>query len=523
MLCELFINPIGDFPLNDDWAYARSIFDYLNTGKLKFSFWQACPDLPQFFVGLSVCKIFGFSFTALRFISIVSIVLMIPIVNSITKLLEIESKWSFIIQLIFVFNPLTIALSNTFMSDIFQLFLLLILFQLMLVYFKKLNQAFYVLFISVSIIASLNRQIGIVFPLIFGIILLYNSKKTFRDMIMAVIPFILTYAAVLTYESTAKNFGIIPVNYNLQINKILNTITHPDKKALAGIVYYFITSTICLGLFIIPLTVSNTKTHFAAIKQSPKFKWMFVFYLLLVIAKMIFSGHMLPFVGNIFHQHGFGPLVLTGYNTDEPAPMGTLAVILSVVFNIAGAVSFFLAFFSIANKFQMDKKFVSGLFLILLFVFYLLPLCFSYANDRYLLVILPFLIFAYASSVHMEIKKLKFILCFGVLSFLAVIGTNDYMNFHKAKYKATSHLLNDLKISPNEIDGGFEFNGWHLGDPVKNYNPEHKDRWWWIDKDNFIVSPVHLAGYTIESEYKFSTCLPIGIDKLYVLKKEDIR
>ncbi len=518
MLAEIIINPIGDFPLNDDWAYARSVYDYLNSGEIKFSFWQACPDLPQFFTGLLVSKLFGFSFTALRFISISCVLLMIPVLNSIIKLMKIETKWNLLILSVFVFNPLTIVLSNTFMSDIFQLLLLLILLQLILLYFKEEKKMHFVLFVLVSVIATLNRQIGMVMPLLFGIILLYVKGRNIKNIAFAIIPVALSYLSVLIYENITRNHGIIPVNYNLQINNIIHTLSHPDLKGLAAIVYYFTASTICLGLFMMPLTVSNTKTHFSEIKKSVKTKLVLLIYLTLVVAKLFFSGHMLPFVGNIFHQSGFGPIIMTGYNTDDPLPLSTLASVLSIVFNLAGAISFFLAGLSIVQKLKTDKKNLSGFLLILLFVFYLLPLCFSYANDRYLLVIVPFFILAYVSSFGMQFEKLKFAFCFGAMLFLALAGTHDYMSFHKAKYKATNHLLNDLKITPNEIDGGFEFNGWHLGDPLKNYNPEHKGRWWWVDKDNYIVTPVLLENYSVESEYKVNTLL-LGVDKIYVLKK----
>ena len=74
----------------------------------------------------------------------------------------------------------------------------------------------------------------------------------------------------------------------------------------------------------------------------------------------------------------------------------------------------------------------------------------------------------------------------------------------------------------NRIDGGFEFNGWYLADKEKNYDPSHKGRWWWIDKDDFIVSPATKEGYSIESEYTLDTWIPYNINKIYALQKEKI-
>jgi hypothetical protein len=389
----------------------------------------------------------------------------------------------------------------------------------MLLYFKNQNTPYLILFTVVSIVSALNRQIGLVFPLIFGIILLYISKRTFKDMMIAVLPFLLTYAAVFTYETTARNSGIIPVNYSLQINNIINTILHPSGSAMARIAYYFITSTVCLGLMMIPLVVSNMRSHIRDLRFSKKAKALLILYLVIVSAKTFFTGHPLPFVGNIFHRFGIGPIIMTGFDTDTDVPLSAIETSVYSIFSLAGAFVFSLSVFVIIKKSGSDKKNISGLFIILLFVFYLLPLCFSYANDRYLIVLLPFFFFAYVNSGYLQFNIIKFGLYFTLILSISVICTSDYLNVHKAKYQASSHLLNDLKISPQSIDGGFEFNGWYLGDPVKNYDPEHKGRWWWIDKDDYIVSPVKFENYFVESEYETGTLFLPGIDKIYVLRK----
>jgi len=37
----LYVSPLGDFPLNDDWAYARSVEHLLETGQVKILGWAA--------------------------------------------------------------------------------------------------------------------------------------------------------------------------------------------------------------------------------------------------------------------------------------------------------------------------------------------------------------------------------------------------------------------------------------------------------------------------------------------------
>src|SRR5438093_12585801 len=62
----ILVNPIGDFPLNDDWAYGWTVKTLLETGVFQLSDWTATNLLPQALWGTLFCLPFGFSFTALR-------------------------------------------------------------------------------------------------------------------------------------------------------------------------------------------------------------------------------------------------------------------------------------------------------------------------------------------------------------------------------------------------------------------------------------------------------------------------
>jgi len=50
LLVELFIWPTGEFPLNDDWSYSRSVEAYVNHGKIEFSDWVAIPFVSQYLI-----------------------------------------------------------------------------------------------------------------------------------------------------------------------------------------------------------------------------------------------------------------------------------------------------------------------------------------------------------------------------------------------------------------------------------------------------------------------------------------
>src|SRR5688500_5115162 len=62
----LITDPRGEFPLNDDWMYARSVLSLVEKGRYVLCDFQAVTALLQILWGALFAKIFGFSMTILR-------------------------------------------------------------------------------------------------------------------------------------------------------------------------------------------------------------------------------------------------------------------------------------------------------------------------------------------------------------------------------------------------------------------------------------------------------------------------
>ena len=59
----IVINPLGDFPINDDWAYARSVLLLVEGGEFRLLDWGAMTLISQVAWGAIWVKLFGFSNT----------------------------------------------------------------------------------------------------------------------------------------------------------------------------------------------------------------------------------------------------------------------------------------------------------------------------------------------------------------------------------------------------------------------------------------------------------------------------
>lgn len=521
ILVEIFISPFGEFPLNDDWAYSRAVERYVNHGEVVFPGWIAIPFVSQYVIGIISCKLFGFSFLTLRLTSIVISLLMIYIFDKILKQLTINSAFRFFILLIFAFNPLFLVLANSFMPDVFTLFFALCSLYFMINYLKKngkWNLFFLLLF---SVLGTMTRQTGILIPFIFGLVYFFLHLKSFKNSFIAVFPFIINLVFLLLIEKMAKLYGLLPSTYNLQLNAIIESLEHFSVGSFLYIGLGLTLSMICLGLLLLPLTISNYQYHYQQIKKGVFSKIMFMLFVLFLLVKSMFTIHVLPFNGNIFYLTGIGPLIMTGLNTQLIPEVSIFTRSICVLLHLLGGISFYCAFYAIlksifTTKFK-ETRFIS-IFFILLFLGYLIPISFNYANDRYLLFLIPFFFVSYLISIEFRIYKKWFYLAFIPIFCFSIFGVHDYFSIHTARWNALDTLTKEQHIAPNEIDGGFEFNAWHLYGIVEYKS--HEGRWWFIANDTYIISPKKQKGYSIESVYPFRSYISFSFDKLYVLKKQ---
>lgn len=519
---ELFIFPIGEFSLNDDWAYSKAIYEYTTFGKLRFSNLIAIPFISQFLLGLGVCKVFGFSFFILRLISIVATLVSIYFLNLLLNLVGVKKSLQFFILIVFAFNPLVLALGNTFLPDPIILLFATISFYFMVKFILLKQKWSFYLFIGFTLLGTLNRQTGVLIPLVFWIIYLISNSKNVKNTILSFLPLIINVAALISYQKIALYYKILPGNYNLQLKGIVKIISNHSFDSFFLICVNFLTSAICLGILILPLTISNFRIHLNQINKIFISKIVFIVFVLGLFVKTMFTVHVLPFNGNIFYQIGIGPVILTGFNSQVIPEFSFYDRIIYMIISIIGGTSFFFAFYALILSFlKAWKERISSIsgFFILLILFYLTPICFHYANDRYLLFLTPFFYIAYVQSFDVQFKKIAFLLAFLPLFFFSVFCTYDYFSFHKTKHKALNHLTKELHISPKLIDGGFEFNAWYFSDIVR-YSPVINKRWWYVYKDDYIISPKKRKGYMVESVYPFKSYVSFSFDKLYVLKKQ---
>jgi hypothetical protein len=150
-----------------------------------------------------------------------------------------------------------------------------------------------------------------------------------------------------------------------------------------------------------------------------------------------------------------------------------------------------------------------------------------YYFDRYLLAVLPFAL-ASALVLHPTARVRPLTIAVAVLlAWYGLAGTHDYLAWNRARFAALDDLL-AAGVAPASIDGGVEFNAWHLApvldrwpsdDDVRVGQPSTRRSWWWVVDDRYVVSFQPLPGYAVRDDVSFTRWLVPGTGHVLVLER----
>jgi hypothetical protein len=115
---QLVLSPVHEYPIIDDWIYARSAQVMYQTGQFFMH-----PNTQANLLGLVVwgtlwCKLFGFSFTTLTYSTLVLALVGLLAFYSIARRLGVPPSGALLGTALFWFNPITLHLSYSFMTDV---------------------------------------------------------------------------------------------------------------------------------------------------------------------------------------------------------------------------------------------------------------------------------------------------------------------------------------------------------------------------------------------------------------------
>lgn len=540
IVIAILVNPLGDFPLNDDWAYAESVKYLLETGNFQLPGWAVANLLPQVLWGALFCLPFGFSFTALRFSTLILGLLGIIATYLLFKEISSNKKIALFCALLIAINPIYLALSYTFMTDVPHFTLSVISLYFFYLGLKKDSLKNIIIALLFALIALLIRQVTA--ALFMGYAMAYVLKYRGKINYLGISALLFIGLPIVVQSAFSKifwpkDFG----NYGVKEEKFVAQMTTVDTSLISNFIYFGLCALLYLGCFLLPFLILAFLLKCDRIKSSFS-RNLFIasfFFLATAIASWLISNNqMMPIKGNVIESWGLGPLTLRDTLLLSPKPLPnnfqlfwTIVTVLSV---IGAALLLQFLILSIGQLF-LDQKiswtkrsliFVNGS----IGVIYFLPLGMSFFFDRYLLFFLPLLvvmIFHFIGDVNYS--KLSFknslfsILMTVALGVLTISATHDYLSWNRIRWQAIETLRQEKAVSPNQIDGGFEFNAWHLYDPEYSERKKRKngEAWWWVEQDNYLISFSPVEGYEITNKYPLKNWLPFRSEYILVSQKKN--
>jgi len=534
----ILVNPVGNFPLNDDWSFAASARLLADIGHFVFPDWSAANIVAQIFWGSLFIKIFGFSFTVLRFSTLILGLIGIIAVYRLLREIKTSSGLSAIAALLIAVNPIYFASSNTFMTDIpFYSFSVLSLFFLTRFLLYN-NTSEIVLGIAAACLAVLVRQLGFAIPIAFVFAYLAGRQLTGKSLTVSLFPLVGCVSSHFALKLWLQLDGQSPTMYGHQINQVKNALSQPILDVVTNFSYNIFVSILYIGLFLFPLLILTFFNNRNIITKK------FIYFGLISVAVtwlLLYFGQSRilnwPLLGNPISWNGVGPLLQSGSLGYVPKNIIYLRTFWTIIGFVAiasfGLMLYLLLYFSKFILVHISERKHINVRLAILFsattIIYLLPVAgVAQLFDRYLLLPITtvmLLFFMIPSFTKLEnfsgLGKLTTILSVSFMGLITVPATHDYLSWNRVRWAALDDMVLNKKINPARIDGGFEFNGSYL------YNPKQitaNPKGWWVVDNEFIIAYenrvlVQNYGYRTVASYPVNSWLSFSPHTIYVVQR----
>lgn len=527
----LAIQPMGDFPLNDDWVYALAVKSVLENGYYQFPSPSSANVGPLVYWGALFCLPDGFSFNALRISSLTLGFVGILGMYSLTRTIGATPKLALLGALVLAVNPLYLGLAHSFMTDVPFLAVVILALLLLIKSLQHDSVVYLIAGLALTFIAILIRQLGII--VLIGFSVAYLTKYGFRLSNLAktvawVVSGVMLHFA---YQHWLIETGRTPLLTLHSDSGHLNlpTPTIIVKKFLIMLMY--------TGFFILPVLPALLSRDRDTWRGHKKAFWIIASVLVTGFFLLLWwTDNLMPLADNVLLKSGLGPLTLSDtYNAQINYPMipAGLTMFWDVVTLFSVAAGGVALYYLVRSTYQSWMTFKSSarattwpsLLLIATGVSYFAIMTIIAAGfplfDRYYLVFLPlFFLLILVTQADKSVNGGSVKLSLGLMLVYAVFSvaaTHDYLAWNKTRWIATNDLMQKDKISPRQIDGGYEFNGWHLYDPKYHHDP--KKSWWWVVDDEYVIASGPVSGYEELRRYIFQRWLLQRPSAVFVLKK----
>ena len=527
-IAVILVRPVGDFPLNDDWSWGMTAKRLAEGDGYHPTAWTEMTLFTHALWGAAFCLPAGFSFTALRISTLVLSLGGALAMYALIRQLKKPRLLAVIGAMTLAFNPIYFALSNTYMADVPFTTLALLTVLFFIRYFQQGSDKDLWLGTGVAIAATLSRQMGLCLPLAFGIVLWLKHGMQKRWLIRAALPFIACLLVFIVFQLWLKATGKTPAN-TMRTDRLWAVLADPIRIPI-NLVYYGWSMLMYLGWFLLPVSLLAILTR-PQVDSKPSLLVRIVLlgFVMASVVRFVAVPSWMPVHNNILIPQGIGPATLRDTFDLKLPHLPALSLWFwapVTLLSLTGAMVLLAKLSRTLVDFFPNRRFTPGndagligIFLLLCAAIYLTPFLLSGFFDRYLLPVLALL--AVFLTIGLEWTELRFpraqkltaFILIAIGGIFAIGGTRDYLEWNRTRWLALNSLLSEKKVQPEDIDGGFEFNGWYLYD---NSNLRTN----WASTVPLVVAFGEIEGFQPVSTNTYTQWMPSHQGRILVLKRQ---
>jgi Dolichyl-phosphate-mannose-protein mannosyltransferase len=543
ILSTIFVMPLGDFPLNDDWIYAAQAHRLVSEGRLEGHPFAMARNPAQTLWGGAFVLAFGESFTVLRVSTLILAVLAVWAVARAARACGLSRGGALFCAFVVWSNPIFMNLAYTFMTDVPFLapMALSIFFYLNALRHKRATDIF--LGTACCAVAVFVRHFGILPAVAFAVVSFAGWVIQWRrpdpwGAAAFLVPLAVAAALWAYWVSTST----------MQFTWHAPDLAEPLLLRAAGVVRYAVIAAFYMGLFLMPMAAVK---GMALLRHGDRWAWPQLLGLASLAGFGVLWVHGIgtwhfptfPILPNILRDFGTGPLTLTDTTMLAPgwSPVRAGALALGVV-SYLSVVSVAILLADLAVQFTSGderrgpaaERFArgQGLFLavcaLLLFGAAYNPWL-PVTYDRYLLPGMVPLCLLCAMGIDRQRRGrgAGLVVCclfFGV----SLCCVQDYLSWNRARWVALDALRAREEIPASDIDGGYEFNGMYTSEEFMRRHRttdfrERGERGWWVLDDTYAVSFLPREDYDVVARVTYFSCLARRSRPLLVLRRAGFR
>lgn len=534
-LSAIVANPLGEFPLNDDWVYLTNLKSLYANQQFSHSQWGGSTVLMQIIWGLLFCKIFGYSIFIIRISTLITSLLIGIFLYNLLKKLGGNNIIALLFTSVFIFNPILYVQSFTFMTESSFNLILIISCTAAINYLNKPDLKNLLIVTLVAGIAVLIKQPSLVVFAALPLITLFNGKNKLKMPGYSSLPLLFALIVFVLFKIWLNSIYGHRQDVSGANERLLDTIKYSYQSLFFPQINCTLIIIMYTGLFLLPIFPIATILLIKKFKKwNKKIAWPLAAIVTTLLTAYAWSNPI-PCIENVLYNTGLGPILLHDtFILKKNMEILTISPLfwqaLSIAGMLTGSCLFTLlisAFISTVRGKQSDISASARQNFQLLFcagLFYIILLINVYIFDRYIVALASLTLamtVIMTKDMLMEIKRHWYIIGFLLLApviLFETAATHDYLEWNRAKWTALNRMKEDLHIPAGEIDGGYEYNGIHYYDV--NYKRGEGRSWYRLQDDKYILTMGLLPGYKKFMEVPYSSWLHRKTLSILVLEEQ---